>query len=51
MDYIIVTNTLKRPLQLVARSINSSLNQKIKPIKIIKKVERLPETSDQRSEP
>ena len=35
MDYIIVTNTLKRPLQLVARSINSSLNQKIKPIKII----------------
>jgi glycosyltransferase involved in cell wall biosynthesis len=35
MDYIVVTNTFKRSLQLVTRSIKSSLNQKTKPIKII----------------
>jgi hypothetical protein len=35
MDYIILTNTFQRPPELVERSIKSSLNQKIKPQKVI----------------
>lgn len=34
MNYIIVTNTYKRPVDLVARSIRASLLQKIKPFKV-----------------
>ena len=35
MDYIILTNTFQRSPELVERSIKSSLNQKIKPQKVI----------------
>lgn len=35
MNYIIVTNTYKRPPHLVNRSLKASLSQKIKPVKII----------------
>jgi hypothetical protein len=35
LNYIIVTNTINRPLFLVERSIRASLNQKIKPKKVI----------------
>ena len=35
MDYIIITNTFERSLELVERSLKSSLNQKIKPQKVI----------------
>jgi hypothetical protein len=35
LDYIIVTNTIKRPLSLVERSLRGSLGQKIKPRKVI----------------
>jgi len=35
MDYIILTNTFQRSLELVERSLKSSLNQKIKPKKVI----------------
>lgn len=34
MNYIIVTNTFNRPIELVARSIRASLSQKIKPQKV-----------------
>ena len=35
LAYIIVTNTINRPVELVFRSLNASLNQKIKPKKVI----------------
>ena len=35
MDYIILTNTFKRSLDLVERSLKSSLNQKIEPKKVV----------------
>ncbi len=35
LNYIIVTNTIKRPVDLISRSIRASLNQKIKPKKVI----------------
>jgi GT2 family glycosyltransferase len=35
MNYIVVTNTLNRPLQLVERSLRASLKQKIPPIKVV----------------
>ena len=35
MKYIIVTNTINRPVTLVERSLRASLNQKIPPIKVI----------------
>lgn len=35
MKYIIATNTINRPAELVARSLTSSLNQKNKPLKVI----------------
>jgi len=35
LNYIIVTNTINRPLFLVERSLRASLNQKIKPEKVI----------------
>lgn len=35
MNYIIVTNTYKRPIELVIRSISASLTQKITPKKVI----------------
>lgn len=34
MNYIIVTNTFNRPIELVTRSIRASLSQKIKPQKV-----------------
>jgi hypothetical protein len=34
MNYIIITNTFKRSIQLIARSIRASLSQKIKPQKV-----------------
>lgn len=35
MNYIIVTNTINRPLHLVERSLRASLKQKIQPIKVV----------------
>jgi len=35
MNYIIVTNTYKRSTDLVGRSLTASLNQKVKPLKVI----------------
>lgn len=35
LNYIIVTNTIKRPVGLVERSLRASLNQRIKPAKVI----------------
>ena len=35
MDYIILTNTFRRSIDLVERSLKSSLNQKIEPQKVI----------------
>ncbi|SVC18634.1 uncharacterized protein METZ01_LOCUS271488, partial [marine metagenome] len=35
MDYIILTNSFRRPIDLVERSLKSSLNQKIEPQKVI----------------
>lgn len=35
MNYIIVTNTYKRPAELVERSIRASLGQRIPPVKVI----------------
>ena len=34
-NYIIVTNTIERPAELVERSLRASLNQRIKPGKVI----------------
>lgn len=35
MNYIVVTNTINRSLELVSRSLRASLNQKIAPVKVI----------------
>lgn len=35
MKYVIVTNTINRPVELVERCISASLNQKIQPLKVI----------------
>lgn len=35
LNYIIVTNTIRRPINLVEKSLRASLNQKIKPVKVI----------------
>lgn len=35
LNYIIVTNTIRRPAELVEKSLNSSLSQGIKPLKVI----------------
>jgi hypothetical protein len=35
LNYIIVTNTYQRPADLVERSLRASLNQKIKPLRVI----------------
>ena len=35
MEYIILTNTFRRSIDLVERSLKSSLNQKIEPRKVI----------------